>query len=76
MNYSSWIKGKLLSLITSQNGIIPSLVNKLPVDQDSFDKSLTVTLTKKKTNEVKAEPEKYHMLCSKSSFDLPTFLYK
>ena len=55
--------------LTSQNGIIPSLVNKLPVDQDSFDKSLTVTLTKKKTNEVKAEPEKYHMLCSKSSFD-------
>ena len=55
--------------LTSKNGIIPSLANKLPVDQDAFDKFLTITLTKKKTNEVKADPDKYHMLSSKSTFD-------
>ena len=55
--------------ITSKNGIIPSIASKLHLDQDSFDETLTITLTKKNTNAVKADPEKYHILSSKSTFD-------
>ena len=38
--------------ITSKGGMVLSMLNNLPEHQDSFDKPLTITLTRKQTKEV------------------------
>lgn len=52
--------------ITS-NGIASKLT-MLP-ENDEFDEWVCVTLTKKQTNEVKANPQKYRMIMKKTPFD-------
>ena len=54
--------------ITS-NGIAYSFRSQFPDDQSSFDKTVTVTLTKKQTNVVKAELDKYRIIRKTSTFD-------
>ena len=55
--------------ITSKGGMLISMLDNLPVDQDAFDKILTITLTKKQTNAVKAAHGKYHFLSKDTVFD-------
>ncbi len=55
--------------ITSKGGMVLSMLNNLPEHSDSFDKSLTITLTRKQTKEVKAVPGQYHFLPSNVNFD-------
>ena len=55
--------------ITSKGGMVLSMLNNLPEHQDSFDKPLTITLTRKQTKEVKAVPGQYHFLPSNVNFD-------
>ncbi len=54
--------------ITS-SGIAHSFRSQFPVNQPSFDKTVSVTLTKKQTNAVKAEPDKYRFIPKASTFD-------
>ena len=54
--------------ITS-NGIVSSLKNHLPDDQESFDTSVSITLTKKQIKEVKANKEKYRIIMKDTPFD-------
>ena len=54
--------------ITS-SGIAYSFRSQFPDDQSSFDKTVTVTLTKKQTNVVKAELDKYRIIRKDSTFD-------
>ena len=42
---------------------------KLPADQESFDETVTIILTRKQTKDVKASPEKYRFLPVNSTFD-------
>lgn len=55
--------------ITSKGSMALSMLHKLPEHQVSFDKSLTITLTRKQTKEVKAVPGQYHSLPSNVNFD-------
>ena len=55
--------------ITSKGSMALSMLHKLPEHQVSFDKSLTITLTRKQTKEVKAVPGQYHFLPSNVNFD-------
>ena len=50
-------------------GIAYSFRTQFPDDQTSFDKTVAVTLTKKQTNAVKAEPDKYRFIPKTSTFD-------
>lgn len=43
--------------ILRKGGIVQSLLYKLPVDQDSFDETLTITLTRKQTKLIKDNPD-------------------
>lgn len=54
--------------ITS-NGIVSALKNQLPDDQESFDTSVSITLTKKQIIEVKANKEKYRIIMKDTPFD-------
>ncbi|MBP5168231.1 MAG: IS4 family transposase [Oscillospiraceae bacterium] len=54
--------------ITS-SGIANSFRSQFLDDQSSFDKTVTVTLTKKQTNAVKAELDKYRIIPKASTFD-------
>lgn len=51
------------------NGIISSLKKLLPNDTETFDETVTVTITKKQTKEVKSHPEKYRVIMKKTIFD-------
>ena len=42
---------------------------KLPNNQESFDETVTIILTRKQTKDVKANPEKYRFLPVNSTFD-------
>ena len=42
---------------------------KLPANQESFDETVTIILTRKQTKDVKANPEKYRFLPVNSTFD-------
>ncbi len=54
--------------ITS-NGIVSSLKNHLPDDRESFDTSVSITLTKKQIKEVKANKETYRIIMKDTPFD-------
>ena len=54
--------------ITS-NGIVSSHKNQLPNNQESFDISISTTLTKKQNKEVKAHKEKYRVIMKDTPFD-------
>lgn len=51
----------------TSNGIVSNLT-MLPED-DEFDEWVHVTLTRKQTNEVKANPQKYRIIMKKTPFD-------
>ena len=51
------------------NGIVSSLKDQLPIDTESFDQIVAVTLTRKQTNEVKNNPQKYRIIMKKTPFD-------
>lgn len=51
------------------NGIVASVKDQLPKDQMAFDKTVTITLTRKQTNEVKANPKKYRIIMKSTPFD-------
>lgn len=53
----------------ASNGIAYSFRSQFPNNQSSFDKTVTVTLTKKQTNAVKAKPDKYRVIPKASTFD-------
>ena len=53
----------------ASTGIVSSVRSQLPTDRDSFDTVVTITLTKKQTNAVKAEPNKYRLIPKASTFD-------
>ena len=53
----------------TSNGIVASLKKQLPSNQESFDISISTTLTKKQTNEVKADKEKYRIIMKDTPFD-------
>ena len=53
----------------SSGGIVYSFRSQFPDDQSSFDKTVTITLTKKQTNAVKSEPDKYRFIPKASTFD-------
>ena len=53
----------------TSNGIVSALKNQLPDDQESFDVSVSITLTKKQIKEVKANKEKYRIIMKKTPFD-------
>ncbi len=61
----------------SSNGIAASMRSKLPSNQDSFDETVTVTLTRKQTTAVKAEPDKYRIVMKATAFDyLDLYIHK
>ena len=53
------------------NGILSSeqMHAKLPVNQESFDETVTIILTRKQTKDVKANPDKFRFLPVNSTFD-------
>ena len=51
------------------NGIVASFINQLPDNQESFDISFPITLTKKQTKEVKDNKEKYRLVGKDKPFD-------
>lgn len=51
------------------NGIVSSLKKQLPQERDSFDEMVSITLTRKQTNKVKANPDKYRVIMKSTSFD-------
>ena len=51
------------------NGIVASFKNQLPDNQESFDISFPITLTKKQTKEVKDNKEKYRLVGKDKPFD-------
>ena len=51
------------------NGIVSSCKKQLPDDQESFDISVSVILTKKQIKEVKANKEKYRIIMKDVPFD-------
>ena len=53
----------------SSGGIVYSFRSQFPDDPSSFDKTVTITLTKKQTNAVKSEPDKYRFIPKASTFD-------
>lgn len=53
----------------NSNGIVSSLKAMLPKERDSFDQTVTITLTRKQTKEVKAHPEKYRVIMKQTPFD-------
>ena len=55
--------------ILRKGGIVQSLLYKLPVDQDSFDETLTITLTRKQTKLIKDNPDKYRFIPQNVHFD-------
>ena len=55
--------------ITSKGGMVLSMLRSLPTDQDSFDTTLTITLTKKQTKAVKAISGQYRFLPKDTVFD-------
>ena len=56
-------------------GIAYSFRSQFPDGQSSFDKTVSVTLTKKQTNAVKAEPDKYLFIANTSVFDFADLHY-
>jgi len=59
----------------SSNGIVASMKSQLPEGLDSFDVIVSTILTKKQTNAVKAEPEKYRFIPKTSTFDFVDLHY-
>ncbi len=55
--------------ISSLGGLVLSMVPQLPTDQETFDRLVTLTLTKKQTKAVKANPAKYRILGKDVNFD-------
>lgn len=53
----------------SGNGIVASMKAQLPENLDSFDVMVSTILTKKQTNAVKAELEKYRIISKHATFD-------
>ena len=53
----------------TNGGIACSFRDQLPVEQGAFDKTVKITLTRKQTNAVKAEPDKYRVMPKASPFD-------
>lgn len=51
------------------NGIVSSVKDQLPMDTETFDQTVSVTLTRKQTNEVKNNPRKYRIIMKKTPFD-------
>ena len=51
------------------NGIVAAMKAQLPTYKDSFDTTISITLTKKQTNEMKANKEKYRIIKSHHPFD-------
>lgn len=51
------------------NGIVSSFREQLPKDQMTFDQSVSITLTRKQTNAVKSNPEKYRIIMKATAFD-------
>ena len=50
-------------------GIVSATKAQLPIDQDSFDSIVKITLTNKHTKDVLANPEKYRIVMTNQSFD-------
>lgn len=59
----------------TSNGIVSSCKNQLPNNQQAFDTSVSVTLTKKQTKEVKANKEKYRIIMKVTPFDFVDLHY-
>ena len=53
----------------SSNGIVASMKAQLPKDRDIFDAPVSIILTKKQTNVVKAAPDKYRIIMKATPFD-------
>lgn len=53
----------------SSNGIVASVKKQLPKNQGNFDVDVSITLTRKQTNEVKANPDKYRIVMKATAFD-------
>lgn len=51
------------------NGIVSSVKDQLPEQEDIFDKDVTVILTRKQTNVVKENPAKYRIMMKSQPFD-------
>lgn len=51
------------------NGIVSSVREQLPKNQMTFDRSVSITLTRKQTNAVKANPKKYRIIMKATAFD-------
>lgn len=51
------------------NGIVYSFRDQLPKNETTFDRSVSVTLTRKQTNVVKANPKKYRIIRKATAFD-------
>lgn len=53
----------------SSNGIVASMKAQLPKDRDIFDAPVSIILTRKQTNVVKAAPDKYRIIMKATPFD-------
>ena len=53
----------------SSNGIVSCAKSLLPKNKDSFDETISITLTRKQTKEVKSNPEKYRIIMKVTPFD-------
>lgn len=51
------------------NGIVASMKKQLPKDKKIFDAEVSITLTRKQTNKVKANPDKYRIIMKATAFD-------
>ena len=51
------------------NGIVSSARSLLPKNKECFDETISITLTRKQTKEVKANPEKYRIIMKVTPFD-------
>ena len=54
---------------TTSNGIVSSLKKQLPDDRESFDISVSITLTRKRIKKVKANKDKYRIISKDTPFD-------
>ena len=54
---------------TTSNGIVSSLKKQLPDDRESFDTSVSITLTRKRIKKVKANKDKYRIISKDTPFD-------
>jgi len=53
----------------SSNGILASVRSQLPMDQDTFDRTVSITLTRKQTSDVRYNTKEYRRIPKRVPFD-------